>query len=289
MSIRSSDIHQLLPKDTASSSFIMPSISFLARLCVVALSAAHVQAQTPLAFNATALVRTSWTVVADSYETINPPSYAIDGNTSTFWHSEYTPVLEPLPHNLTFNLGAVHDLSALTYLPRQDGNNNGHIGQHMIEVSTDNVHWTTVVIGTWVDDANLKTSIFQTTPGQYVRLIGLTEAGNRGPWSSAAEVNIYALPSYTPPSTALGLWGPTIDFPVVPVSATILSNSGELLVWSSYSPYSFSGSPGDETTTATFNPATNGSTPATVTNTDQDMFCVGLSVLNNGYVLVAGK
>ena len=228
------------------------------------------------------LNRAGWTATADSWESFNPPSYAIDGDSSTFWHSEYTPALLPLPHNITINMQKVYNVYKVSYLPRQDGNSNGNIGQHQVQLSTDGVHFTApLVIGTYVDDNTLKTSTFQTTPAQYVRLIGLTEAGNRGPWSSAAEINVFGASSYTPSAAGLGKWGPTVDFPLVPAAASVLDN-GQVLGWSSYQDATFGGSPGGITQTFTYTPTTGTVSERTVTNTGHDMFCPGLCIDSTG-------
>src|SRR5512142_255988 len=47
-----------------------------------------------------------------------------------------------------------------------------------------------VAVGTWADDTIEKTATFARVDARYVRLTALTEAGNRGPWSSAAEINV---------------------------------------------------------------------------------------------------
>ena len=88
------------------------------------------------------------------------------------------------------------------------------------------------MIGTYLDDASLKKSSFVTKPARYVRIIAITEAGNRGPWMSAADINVFAAASYTPPQSSLGKWGPTIDFPITPAAAAIEHDSGKLLGWS---------------------------------------------------------
>lgn len=63
--------------------------------------------------------RTGWTITVDSFESTNPAANAIDGSSTTFWHSEYSPVLVPLPHNLTIDMKANHFVNGFTYLPRQ--------------------------------------------------------------------------------------------------------------------------------------------------------------------------
>ena len=58
-----------------------------------------------------------------------------------------------------------------------------------------------------------------------VRLTCLTEAGGRGNYTSAAEINIIG-PVQTPADhAAIGEWGPVIHFPLVPVAAAALPNN----------------------------------------------------------------
>lgn len=100
--------------------------------------------------------------------------------------------------------------------------------------STDGTHFNTVAFGTYIDDNTLKTTTFTPTNGQYVQIQTLSEAGGRGPWTSAAEINVYTAAGPAPPAPAQnGAWGPTIDFPLVPISAALEWSTGRLLVWSS--------------------------------------------------------
>ena len=235
------------------------------------------------------IARTGWTVTTDSFQPGNEPARVLDGDTTTFWHSAYSPVNVPLPHNITINMQKLYYVNGLSYLPRQDGNSNGNIGQHKIQLSTDGVNWgTPVAFGTYLDDNSLKKTLFTTAPAQYVRLIALTEAGGRGPWTSAAEINVFSAPSYTSPSTSLGQWSVTIDFPIVPVAAAVLHDTGRVLVWSSFAPSTFSSGPGGITQTATYDPAKGVVSQRTVTNTQHDMFCPGLSMDATGRPFVTG-
>jgi len=156
--------------------------------------------------------------------------------------------------------------------------------------STDGNTFTTVAFGAWIDDNTMKTTTFQPVQASYVRIQALSEAGNRGPWSAAAEFNVYTASQAAPPaaSAGKGVWTTTIDFPLVPVSAALEYSSGKLLVWSSYNPSTFGGSNGAQTITATYDPATQLVTSALITNTGHDMFCTGLSVDFNGRAVATG-
>ena len=82
----------------------------------------------------TSISQAGWTVVADSAEAGNPATNAIDGNMSTFWHTEYSPDTVGLPHMITVDMGASYLVGSTSYLPRQDGQSDGNIGQHQIQL-----------------------------------------------------------------------------------------------------------------------------------------------------------
>ena len=60
-------------------------------------------------------------------------------------------------------------VNGLTYLPRQDGNSNGNVGQHTIELRLDGASWAIVVTGTFADDNTLKQAVFGNATVRYVR------------------------------------------------------------------------------------------------------------------------
>jgi galactose oxidase len=141
------------------------------------------------------LPRAGWVVTADSQETVaaaNPATNAVDGSAGTIWHTKFNGTSDPLPHTFTIDMRQNQSVGGLTYLPRNDGWPNGRIGQYKVEVSTNNTTWTTVATGTFDDDTFLKPVLFGAVMARYVRLTALTEAGNRGPWTTAAEINLLA-------------------------------------------------------------------------------------------------
>ncbi|KAL8668733.1 MAG: hypothetical protein Q9168_006651 [Polycauliona sp. 1 TL-2023] len=234
--------------------------------------------------------RTGWTVAVDSFQTGtgNEAAMLLDGNTGTIWHTQWMPTAAALPHTVTLDMKKLYNVNGLTYLPRQDGNSNGNIGQHSIQISTDGTTWTETAKGTYLDDSSLKSTPFTTVPARYIRIIAQTEAGNRGPWASAAEINVLAAATYTKPPTNLGIWGTTIDFPIVPAAAAVLT-SGKVLLWASWKPFDFNGGGGSgKTETAIFDPASGTVSRMLVTNTQHDMFCPGLSLDNSGRPFVTG-
>ena len=79
--------------------------------------------------------RTGWQITADSFQPGNEPTNAIDASTTSIFHTQWTPVNVPLPHNLTIDMKKSYNINAVSYLPRQDGNSNGNIGQHSMYIS----------------------------------------------------------------------------------------------------------------------------------------------------------
>jgi galactose oxidase len=235
-----------------------------------------------LVFMAIVGLVSSVSITVDSFQVGNEGAKAIDDNTSTFWHTEYSPTLAALPHFAVIDLMQAELLNGFTYLPRQDGNKNGNIGQHTIELSLDASTWALVANATFIDDSSLKETGFTNTQARYIRITALTEAGNRGPWSSAAEFGV----NIAPTSTVNGQWGPVIAFPLVPAAAFVVHDTGKIVTFASYEVNTFGGS--GNTYTATYDPATGIVTERDVVNTDHDMFCPGLSIDANGRAVVTG-
>ena len=124
---------------------------------------------------------------------------------------------------------------------------------------------------------------FTAVTARHVRLTAMTEAGNRGPWSSAAEIEVLGV---NPQATYAGEWGPTISFPIVPVSAVVLPNN-KLLVFSAFAPMAF-----DMTSTVTevviYDLATGNVGQSSRIDLNHQMFCSGLTLLTDGRVLING-
>ena len=106
-----------------------------------------------------AMSRTGWTVSADSAELVGenaPASNAIDGDASTFWHTQWQAASPPPPHSFTVNLGSARVIGGFKYLPRPGGG-NGTIANWRFFTSTDGTTWTQVAQGTFANSAAEKT------------------------------------------------------------------------------------------------------------------------------------
>ncbi|MET9619615.1 discoidin domain-containing protein [Streptomyces sp. NPDC006464] len=232
------------------------------------------------------LSRTGWTATASDEETAAEDGRAanvLDGDDATIWHSRWSGTPAPLPHSITIDMHRTQAVSALTFQPRQ-GKANGRPGAFSITTSTDGANFgTPVSMGTWRDDDTVKTATFtRTRSARYIRLTVTTEAGGRGPWTSASEIGLSG------PATAgvHGSWGRITGFPLVPVATAVLPGD-KLLAWSAYATDRFGGSNG-YTQTAILDLKTNRVTQRRIDHTGHDMFCPGIAMLADGRVLVTG-
>ncbi|MCJ1465965.1 hypothetical protein MMC07_004584 [Pseudocyphellaria aurata] len=229
--------------------------------------------------------RTGWTVTADSFAPGHEPAKAVDDDLNSFWQSGAG---APLPHYLTIDMKKSYLINSLSYLPQQVLTSDGNIQAHTIQLSSDGKTWgQPVAIGTYRNDNSTKTTLFVSTNAQYVRL-----SATNGNFAIAANIKVYST-TFPAPAPGLGQWGPTIDFPLVPVAATVEHDSGKVLVWSSFSEFRFQKGPdginkGGKTVTGTYDPSSKAVSERTVTNTGHDMFCPGISIDASGRVIVTG-
>ncbi|KAM6506997.1 hypothetical protein FALCPG4_018390 [Fusarium falciforme] len=210
--------------------------------------------------------RKGWTVTCSSQQPGKDCAKAIDGNTATFWQTNANP---KAPVTITVDMKTARNINGLSQLPLQDNSNNigNWIERHSVFLSTDGKNWgSPVVTGTWWTDKTEKFSNFEPQRVRYVRLVAIPNETRDNPRISLAELNIYAASSNSNQEPGLGRWGPTLDFPVVPVAGAVEPTSGQVVVWS----------------------ATGDITQRNITLTHHDMFCPGISMDGDGQIVVTG-
>jgi alpha-L-fucosidase len=142
------------------------------------------------------LVPAGWKVVSvDSEETAladNAAARAVDGDSSTIWHTRWNGDLK-LPHFITVDMGVTHRIGGFTYLPRQDGLQNGIAENFRFETSADGVNWVTnIPSGTFPNIRNnpgLQEVDFAPVNARFFRFTALREIYRNG-WTSAAEISV---------------------------------------------------------------------------------------------------
>ena len=97
--------------------------------------------------------RTDWKVLGFSTEEPNEGGFpqgrgvaVIDGNLSTFWHTQWTPTSPNPPHHIILDMAEQLDVKGFYFYTRQNSA-NGRPRKVQILVSTDNQDWSN--IGTW--------------------------------------------------------------------------------------------------------------------------------------------
>ena len=137
------------------------------------------------------------TVTAGSEQTSGsategPKKFAVDGNTSTYWHSNWTPTtVNDLW--IAFELQKPTKLDALRYLPRPAGNKNGSVTEYKVQVSDDGTNWTDAGSGTWTTDYGWKLAEFnQPVTTKHVRLKAVHTYADSGndKFMSASEIRL---------------------------------------------------------------------------------------------------
>ncbi len=115
---------------------------------------------------------------------------AVDGDTSTIWHTQWQDSSPPHPHEIIIELGAPTSIKGFTYLPRQDDQVNGTIKEYEFYLSSDGKDFgQPVKKGTLGEGKEKKTVIFDGKQGRFVKLKALSEI-NEQPWTSAAEIEV---------------------------------------------------------------------------------------------------
>ncbi len=129
----------------------------------------------------------NWRIVSvDSEELVGENGAArnaIDGDTGTYWVTEWKNNNPAHPHEIVIDMGKEYLLSRFYYTPRQNGP-NGDIKDYELYTSIDNRNFTLALKGTFSPDKSKKEMML---PGfvraRYVKLKALSEVNDR-PWTS---------------------------------------------------------------------------------------------------------
>ncbi|MCF0209378.1 MAG: discoidin domain-containing protein, partial [Bacteroidaceae bacterium] len=143
--------------------------------------------------------KTGWKVVSKSSEQggTERADYAIDGNPSTIWHTQYNPTTPKHPHEIVIDMAQVYTVKAFIYQGRSDSN-NGRIKDYEVYFSNDLNNWETAALkGQFQNNASEQKAVLSTPiKARYFKLVALSEV-NGNAWASAAELGIEASESST--------------------------------------------------------------------------------------------
>ena len=153
--------------------------------------------------------KSKWKLVSvDSQQGGNEARLAFDSKPSTFWHTQWGAVEPKCPHTIVIDMVTTYNVKAVTYLSRQDGNQNGMVKAYEIYLSLDGNTWgQAAATGELVNTTSLQTIIvggnLQSVGGdlqsptyvaaRYLKFVAKSEI-NGNAWTSAAEIGIEAEP-----------------------------------------------------------------------------------------------
>lgn len=125
------------------------------------------------------------------YASEGPASLALDGDTSTIWHSLWAgDVRENLWIELESEESQLTD--GLRYLPRQSGT-NGRITEYRVEISNDHGEtWNTAAQGSWPNDGSWHLVSWEPAQATNVRLYAVNSItdSSRNLYAAAAEIRV---------------------------------------------------------------------------------------------------
>jgi beta-galactosidase len=123
----------------------------------------------------------------------NRASNLTDGNPSTIWHTMYSKTVAKYPHWVDFDCGAMRTIKGFTYLPRQDGGNNGDIKEYTIQTSQDGKKWSQIIAkGRFSRDKKEKRIIFsKPVVTRFIRFTALSSQNGQD-YAGGAEFSLLA-------------------------------------------------------------------------------------------------
>jgi hypothetical protein len=120
----------------------------------------------------------------------NVAANAIDGDPSTFWHTQWQPSVHPMPHELVIDLGQERQLKGFRYHPRID-QANGRIAEAQIYGALTSPVWGEPLATVhWPNsDAVQEVRFAKSISARYLRVLIQSEVTGQ-PFASIAELNI---------------------------------------------------------------------------------------------------
>jgi hypothetical protein len=115
---------------------------------------------------------------------------AVDGNSDTFWHTQWQDASPECPHEIIIELSPATTIKGFAYLPRQDDSENGSIKDYEFYVSADDQNFEQPVCkGTFKNSKDKKSVTFEPVKCRFIKLKALSEVNGEA-WTSAAEIGV---------------------------------------------------------------------------------------------------
>ncbi|MBE0534165.1 MAG: sulfatase-like hydrolase/transferase [Phycisphaerae bacterium] len=141
-----------------------------------------------------AIPKDDWKVVRVDSESLSNgklAACAIDGDISTWWHTEWQDAKPAHPHEIVVDMGRSYRLEGFRYLPRTDSGTNGMIKEYAFYVADDADRFgEPVAKGRFTGSAKTEREVaFAPTAGRYFKLRALSALGGE-PYTSVAELGV---------------------------------------------------------------------------------------------------
>ncbi len=115
---------------------------------------------------------------------------AEDGDTNTIWHTQWEDTSPQHPHEIIIKLSEPATIKGFSYVPRQDGSENGMIKDYEFYVSDDGKEFGEAVKkDAFEPGTDKKTVTFEPKKCQFIKLKALSEINGEA-WTSVAEIGI---------------------------------------------------------------------------------------------------
>ncbi|MCR8667848.1 discoidin domain-containing protein [Aestuariibaculum sp. M13] len=123
----------------------------------------------------------------------NTAKNLVDGDPATIWHTMYSVTVAQFPHWVDFDCGEAKSIKGFSYMPRQDGGNNGNIKDYTIHTSLDGKNWGEPLhTGKFSSDSKAKRIVFKVPiKARFIRLTGKS-SHNGQDFASGASFDVLA-------------------------------------------------------------------------------------------------
>ncbi|MDP4133566.1 MAG: discoidin domain-containing protein [Bacillota bacterium] len=191
-----------------------------------------------LADSSTLTYDSTWKVAASSEKV--PVSRAFDGDTTTYWHTNYTAEgttvvsHDEVPHTITVTFPSEVTVSGWKYLPRQDKNASGMILEYNIYGSSDGTSFTKVFTGSFSygETNGDRTEKSATWNGVKVKAIKIEATKTVAGYGTAAEINfigsagVASVATTATPATTTATPAATTTTPATPAKSNYVDRTG---------------------------------------------------------------
>lgn len=161
-----------------------------------------------------------------------PASFAIDGDTNTLWHTQYSPTKDELPQSITLSFDDVYSCGRFVYEPRKDTNStNGIVTAYRLEGQLEDGSWVTLSEGSWAADNENKEVSFDPVMIQAIRLTALEGVGG---YACCSELNVYVMDQEQPQSSITAQADPVTVNELFEVTAVTPDTAAGIRLYNEY-------------------------------------------------------